>query len=282
MDYQKLYNIVNTIFPIGIFILSIIYMFGSIKNELENEIFSLKLQDGDKKVFNSLVIFILVEGFGIGIALSYFLCKIEVYCTIINMIKYIYLIIICIIELACCKLIKEENILNILIGKKDRYRKIVKKSSQIITFFSGLILGCSSYLIKNDNNNKIQFLIMFIIYIIMNFILVSLCTFLKNIYNIRTVMLLDKRGQVIIVGKMLKIVDDFITIIKSNKNIKFINKNEVSSIEYVEGIDMNEEQIKEITITLIEKGMLYAGENNEETAIEIAKFINKLREETNK
>ncbi|WP_163215905.1 hypothetical protein [Clostridium sporogenes] len=45
---------------------------------------------------------------------------------------------------------------------------------------------------------------------------------------------------------------------------------------------MNEEQIKEITIALIEKGMLYAGDNNEGTATEIAKFINKLKEEVNK
>lgn len=43
---------------------------------------------------------------------------------------------------------------------------------------------------------------------------------------------------------------------------------------------MNEEQIKEITIALIEKGRLYMGGDNEETAEEIAKFINKLREET--
>lgn len=45
---------------------------------------------------------------------------------------------------------------------------------------------------------------------------------------------------------------------------------------------MIDEYIKEITITMIEKGHLYTGNTNEETAVEIAKFINKLREELNK
>ena len=121
-----------------------------------------------------------------------------------------------------------------------------------------------------------------VIYIIINFILVSVCTLLKNICNIKNVVLLDKNGNDIAIGKVFKIVDDFIVVIQQNKSIKFINKNEVNIIKYMEGINMNEEQIKDITITLIEKGMLYAGENNEDTAIEIAKFINKLRKETNK
>ena len=45
---------------------------------------------------------------------------------------------------------------------------------------------------------------------------------------------------------------------------------------------MTDEQIKEITIELIKQGRLYSGDSNEDTAVEIAKFINKLREETNK
>jgi hypothetical protein len=45
---------------------------------------------------------------------------------------------------------------------------------------------------------------------------------------------------------------------------------------------MNDEYIKEITIAMIEKGLLYSGADNEETAEEIAKFINKLREKLNK
>lgn len=43
---------------------------------------------------------------------------------------------------------------------------------------------------------------------------------------------------------------------------------------------MNDEQIKEITIAMIEKG-LYRGNDNEETAKEIAKFINTLKKEVN-
>lgn len=45
---------------------------------------------------------------------------------------------------------------------------------------------------------------------------------------------------------------------------------------------MNDEQIKEITLTAIEKGWIVTGNTNEQTAVEVAKFINKLREETNK
>ncbi|WMM24061.1 hypothetical protein RBU61_14170 [Tissierella sp. MB52-C2] len=45
---------------------------------------------------------------------------------------------------------------------------------------------------------------------------------------------------------------------------------------------MTDEQIKEITIALIEEGKLYTGDSNEKTAEKIAEFINKLREETNK
>lgn len=43
---------------------------------------------------------------------------------------------------------------------------------------------------------------------------------------------------------------------------------------------MNDEYIKEITIAMIEKGLLYTGNSNEEIAINIAKFINTLRNET--
>lgn len=45
---------------------------------------------------------------------------------------------------------------------------------------------------------------------------------------------------------------------------------------------MIDEYIKEITIAMIEKGQLYTGDTNEETAVKIAEFINKLREELNK
>ena len=45
---------------------------------------------------------------------------------------------------------------------------------------------------------------------------------------------------------------------------------------------MNDECIKEITIAMLNKGHLYLGQSNEEIAIEIAKFINTLSEETNK
>jgi hypothetical protein len=41
---------------------------------------------------------------------------------------------------------------------------------------------------------------------------------------------------------------------------------------------MSDEQIKEITVAAIEKGMLYTGIDNIETAQEIANFINTLRE----
>lgn len=44
---------------------------------------------------------------------------------------------------------------------------------------------------------------------------------------------------------------------------------------------MTDEQIKEITIAMINNKLLYSGSNNEETAKEIAKFINNLREEVN-
>ena len=47
------------------------------------------------------------------------------------------------------------------------------------------------------------------------------------------------------------------------------------------GENMNDEQIKEITIAIINNKMVYTGSSNEETAEEIAKFINKLREKTN-
>jgi len=39
---------------------------------------------------------------------------------------------------------------------------------------------------------------------------------------------------------------------------------------------MTDEQIKEITITMINNKYLYTGTNNEEIAKEIAKFINTL------
>lgn len=45
---------------------------------------------------------------------------------------------------------------------------------------------------------------------------------------------------------------------------------------------MTDEQIKEITLALIEKGWLDVGVNNTQAAEKIAEFINKLREETNK
>lgn len=45
---------------------------------------------------------------------------------------------------------------------------------------------------------------------------------------------------------------------------------------------MDYEQIKEITIAMIEKGLLYTGNDNEETAKEIATFIRTLASEVNK
>ncbi|WP_165916208.1 hypothetical protein [Marinisporobacter balticus] len=44
---------------------------------------------------------------------------------------------------------------------------------------------------------------------------------------------------------------------------------------------MNDEQIKEITIAMINGKQLYSGNSNEETAEKIAEFINTLREKTN-
>ncbi len=43
---------------------------------------------------------------------------------------------------------------------------------------------------------------------------------------------------------------------------------------------MSDEQIKEITIAMINNGKLYLGTSNEEIAQNIAKFINTLRTET--
>lgn len=43
---------------------------------------------------------------------------------------------------------------------------------------------------------------------------------------------------------------------------------------------MNNEQIKEITIAMINNKQLYLGSDNEESAMEIAKFINTLNEQT--
>lgn len=45
---------------------------------------------------------------------------------------------------------------------------------------------------------------------------------------------------------------------------------------------MTDEQIKEITIAVIANKWVNVGRTNEETAKEIAKFINTLRDETNK
>lgn len=45
---------------------------------------------------------------------------------------------------------------------------------------------------------------------------------------------------------------------------------------------MTDEQIKEITIALIEKGLFATSNNNENTAKQIAKFVNTLRQEINK
>lgn len=45
---------------------------------------------------------------------------------------------------------------------------------------------------------------------------------------------------------------------------------------------MTDEQIKEITIAAINKGILYTGTNNIEIAKAVAEFINTLSQETNK
>ncbi|MBU3143956.1 MULTISPECIES: hypothetical protein [unclassified Clostridium] len=45
---------------------------------------------------------------------------------------------------------------------------------------------------------------------------------------------------------------------------------------------MDEEYLKEITIAAIENGLIKNKANSEEMAIEIAKFINTLRNECNK
>ena len=44
---------------------------------------------------------------------------------------------------------------------------------------------------------------------------------------------------------------------------------------------MSDEQIKEITIAMVNKGWLIVGDDNEETAKEIATFINTLKKELN-
>lgn len=44
---------------------------------------------------------------------------------------------------------------------------------------------------------------------------------------------------------------------------------------------MTDEQIKEITIAIIERGWLTIGDSSEGMAEEVAKFINKLREKVN-
>lgn len=44
---------------------------------------------------------------------------------------------------------------------------------------------------------------------------------------------------------------------------------------------MTDEQIKEIVVAAINNNLLYKYNTNEETATEIAKFINELREKTN-
>lgn len=44
---------------------------------------------------------------------------------------------------------------------------------------------------------------------------------------------------------------------------------------------MTDEQIKEITISMINNKLLYSGSDNEETAKEIANFINTLKNELN-
>lgn len=44
---------------------------------------------------------------------------------------------------------------------------------------------------------------------------------------------------------------------------------------------MSDEQIKEITIAMINNNKLYMGSSNEEIAENIAKFINTLRTKTN-
>lgn len=282
MGCDKLYNVVNTLFPIGIFLVSIMYMFGSVKNEIVNESFNFKIEQSDKKVFESVILLILLAGFFIGIVPAYFFYKNIKYITIINNFTYIYFFIMVVIQIIACKWLKEDNIIKLLTQEIGKFKNLIKITQKGVIFISGIILGCNLYLILNNISGTIEFLTILVIYIIINFILVSLCTLLKNICNIKNVVLLDKNGNDIAIGKVFKIVDDFIVVIQQNKSIKFINKNEVNIIKYMEGINMNEEQIKDITITLIEKGMLYAGENNEDTAIEIAKFINKLREETNK
>jgi uncharacterized protein YlxP (DUF503 family) len=45
---------------------------------------------------------------------------------------------------------------------------------------------------------------------------------------------------------------------------------------------MTDEQIKEITIAMINNDRLHMGTNNEEIAQNVAKFINTLRTEVNK
>ncbi|MEL7656350.1 MAG: hypothetical protein AAGU75_10640 [Bacillota bacterium] len=45
---------------------------------------------------------------------------------------------------------------------------------------------------------------------------------------------------------------------------------------------MSDEQIKEITIAMINNRLVFTGSDNEDTAKEIAKFITTLREEVNK
>lgn len=44
------------------------------------------------------------------------------------------------------------------------------------------------------------------------------------------------------------------------------------------GFNMNDEQIKEITIAMINNKLLYMGDDNKQTAEEVAKFINSLKE----
>jgi len=45
------------------------------------------------------------------------------------------------------------------------------------------------------------------------------------------------------------------------------------------GVQMSDEQIKEITIAMIEKGFIFTGTDNEDTAKEVASFINVLKKE---
>ncbi|MCY6372444.1 hypothetical protein [Clostridium ganghwense] len=228
---SDVYNIVNSIFPVGIFLVTTIYLILGIKNELVNENFNFGVSNKTKKTLYMLYITILLLACFIGWVC---VCFIEYVFSInlsnvIPIISYIYILVLCIrTKSVLRKTNKAEKIINILIKNK---KNINLNEMYILLIISGGMLGIILYK-SSSGENLLKYLWLALCITFVTFTIVAFFSFQGNIANIKKVNLINKNDEEIAKGKIFKVVDDFIVLIKYNGDVEYINKSEIKKIIY--------------------------------------------------